>query len=91
MIIQDSEIKSCLSGRLGDPHFFLGVHRLEKGNKLVARALDTYALEITLVSETGKFKVPLKKIAEGGLFEVVFNSVQPLGRYPVSYTHLRAH
>ena len=81
MIIQDSEIKSCLSGRLGDPHFFLGVHRLEKGNKLVARALDTYALEITLVSETGKFKVPLKKIAEGGLFEVVFNSVQPLGRY----------
>lgn len=81
MIIQDSEIKSCLSGQLGDPHFFLGVHRLEPGNKWVARALDTHALEITLVSEAGEFKVPLKKVAEGGLFEAVFKSVQPLGQY----------
>ena len=81
MIIQDSEIKSCLSGQLGDPHFFLGVHRLEQGNKWVARALDTHALEITLISETGEFKVPLKKIAEGGLFEAVFQSIQPLGQY----------
>ncbi len=81
MIIQDSEIKSCLSGQLGDPHFFLGVHRLEPSNKWVARALDTHALEITLVSEAGEFKVPLKKVAEGGLFEAVFKSVQPLGQY----------
>ena len=81
MIIQDSEIKSCLSGQLGDPHFFLGVHRLEPGNKWVARALDTHALEITLVNEAGEFKVPLKKVAEGGLFEAVFKSVQPLGQY----------
>ena len=81
MIIQDSEIKSCLSGQLGDPHFFLGVHRLELGNKWVARALDTHALEITLVSEAREFKVSLKKVAEGGLFEAVFKSVQPLGQY----------
>ena len=81
MIIQDSEIKSCLSGELGDPHFFLGVHRLEQGNKFVARALDTHASEISLVSETEEFRVSLKKIAQGGLFEAVFKSVQPLGRY----------
>ena len=81
MIIQDSEIKNCLSGQLGDPHFFLGIHRLQQGNKWVARALDTHALEVTLVSEKGEFKVPLKKVAEGGLFEAVFERVQPLGRY----------
>ena len=76
MIIQDSEIKSCLSGELGDPHFFLGVHRLEQGNKFVARALDTHASEISLVSETAEFRVSLKKIAKGGLlkrFLRVFN------------------
>ena len=64
MIIKDSEI-NCLNGRLGNPHFFLGVHSLGKDDQKVARVIDTHAKEVHLY-ENGEFILSLDKAPTDG-------------------------
>lgn len=81
MIIKDSEIESCLNGRLGNPHFFLGVHSLGKDDQKVARVIDTHAKEVHLVGENGEFILSLDKVSTNGFFEGVFQLKGPVTPY----------
>lgn len=87
MILSQKELDLCLSGKLGDPHSFLGLHLLGGGKGAVARALDPQAQKVLLQNkETGKY-YPLKKIHSDGFFEGVLKSDQKV--FPYSFKSVR--
>ena len=69
MILSQSELISCVSGKLGNPHAFLGLHSLGANKGLVARAIDPLAEKVFIVNRETKDVLPLFKIHADGLFE----------------------
>ena len=46
MIINQNELNFCISGQIGSPHDYLGLHLLGSGKGLVARAFAPLADEV---------------------------------------------
>ena len=69
MILSQSELISCVSGKLGNPHAFLGLHSLGANKGLVARAIDPLAEKVFIINRETKDVLPLFKIHPDGLFE----------------------
>ena len=68
-------------GKLADPHHFLGLHRLDDGDRWVIRAIDSHALSLTLIVPNSELKVTLKKISPDGFFEGEFKSSSSIDSY----------
>ena len=62
MILSQSELNSCVSGKMGNPHAFLGLHSLGANKRLVARAIDPFAERVFVVNRETKNIFPLLKI-----------------------------
>ena len=71
----------CLTGKLADPHHFLGLHRLDDGDRWVIRAIDSHALSLSLIVPNSELKVTLKKISPDGFFEGEFKSSSSIDSY----------
>ena len=71
----------CLTGKLADPHHFLGLHRLDDRDRWVIRAIDSHALSLTLIVPNSELKVTLKKISPDGFFEGEFKSSSSMDSY----------
>jgi 1,4-alpha-glucan branching enzyme len=69
MILSQSELISCVSGKLGNPHAFLGLHSLGANKGLVARAIDPFAEKVSIINKETQDVFPLFKIHPDGLFE----------------------
>ena len=69
MIINQTELEACLSGKLGNPHSFLGLHVVGSQKGLVARALDPDAEKVFLVHQESGKEYLLTKIHPDGFFE----------------------
>ena len=69
MIINQNELHSCLSGKIGCPHDFLGLHSLGSGKGFVARAFDPEADEVLIIDQDTGVVYPLGKIHPDGFFE----------------------
>ena len=70
MIINQSELNACLTGQIGNPHEFLGLHTLGGQKGMVVRALDPNAEEVFLINQENGKEYPLNKIhADGFLRE----------------------
>jgi len=74
MIINQTELEACLTGKLGNPHSFLGLHVVGSQKGLVARALDPDAEKVFLVHQESGKEYPLRKIHPDGFFEGEINS-----------------
>ena len=59
MILSQDELNSCVSGKLGTPHAFLGLHSLGNKKGLVARAIDPLAEKVFLINKETKDIFPL--------------------------------
>ena len=81
MIIKKSEMDCCLTGKLADPHHFLGLHRLDDGDRWVIRAIDSHAFSLSLIVPNSELKVTLKKISPDGFFEGEFKSSSSIDSY----------
>ena len=75
MILSQDELNSCVSGKLGNPHAFLGLHSLGNKKGLVARAIDPLAEKVFLINKETKDIFPLLKIHPEGLFEGEISSI----------------
>ena len=74
MIINEIELKNCISGQMGNPHAFLGLHSLGGESGLVARAFDPDAkgnLEI-IDQRSGKAYL-LNQIHSDGFYEGIIS------------------
>ena len=69
MIINQNELNSCISGEIGSPHDYLGLHSLGSGKGLVARAFDPHADEVLILDRESGETYPLIKIHPDGFFE----------------------
>ena len=69
MIINQTELDACWSGKIGSPHDFLGLHEIGPGLGLVARALDPGADQVSLVDRSSDTWFPMNKIHPDGFFE----------------------
>ena len=69
MIINQTELDACWSGKIGSPHDFLGLHEIGPGLGLVARALDPGADQVSLVDRSSDTLFPMNKIHPDGFFE----------------------
>ena len=76
MIINQSELSACITGQLGNPHEFLGLHELGDEKGMVVRALDPSAEEVFLINQENGKEYPLNKIHTDGFFEGVIKESQ---------------
>ena len=88
MIINQNELNSCLSGKIGCPHDFLGLHSLGSGIGVVARAFDPEADEIVIVDQNTDAVYPLKKIHSNGFFEGHITEQEEM--FPYLFRSIRA-
>ena len=88
MIINQNELNSCLSGKIGCPHDFLGLHSLGSGKGVVARAFDPEADEIVIVDQNTDAVYPLKKIHSNGFFEGHITELEEM--FPYLFRSIRA-
>ena len=51
MILSQNELNSCVSGKWGNPHDFLGLHSLGANKGFVARAIDPLAEEVFIINK----------------------------------------
>jgi 1,4-alpha-glucan branching enzyme len=70
MIINEIELKNCISGQIGNPHAFLGLHSLGGAAGLVARAFDPYAEgNIEIIDQRNGKAYLLNQIHSDGFYE----------------------
>ncbi|MBT3668456.1 MAG: hypothetical protein HN548_13335, partial [Opitutae bacterium] len=69
MILSQNELNSCVSGKWGNPHDFLGLHSLGANKGFVARAIDPLAEEVFIINKETQDAYLLLKIHPNGLFE----------------------
>ncbi len=81
MIISETEMKSCLSGIVGSPHAWLGVHSLGSKKGGVVRAIDTHACEVFVLSKDKQIKTPLTRFDNAGFFEAEIDALEPFSQY----------
>ena len=69
IIINKNELNSCISGKIGCPHDYLGLHTLGSEKGVVVRAFDPAATDVLLVDKQSGDTYPLLKIHHDGFFE----------------------
>jgi len=79
--ISKENMSAIMLGDSHDPHGFLGMHKLEQGNQLVARVWDPGALVITLVCLKSGMSFDMPRIDECGFFELII----PRRKQPFPY------
>ena len=71
MLLTQEELRSLIDLKTHSPHRLLGLHTLNDGSGLVARALVPNAAEVEIqpVHEKDKPTIKLKRIPKSDLFE----------------------
>lgn len=70
MIIRPDEMEMCISGLLGDPHQFLGMHPLADLPGSVVRAWIPQAIEVLFISSDYSMKYKMVMVDKRGFFEL---------------------
>ena len=70
MIIRGVEMEACIQGITGEPHAFLGMHRLSDKPGVVVRAWDPCAERINLIAEENKKDLQMIRLDDRGFFEL---------------------
>ncbi len=91
VIITKSELKSFLAARQGQPHTFLGMHRVGRGRNrgVVVRAFLQDAVECSVIDARdraalmagGAARWPMERLAPEGFFEVLLPEPAEVFRY----------
>lgn len=71
-ILTKENIQNIVSGRESNPFAFLGFHKLENDSKsAVIRVFNPFAQKISVVAKGLSVELPMEKIHEDGLYEVL--------------------
>ena len=70
MIIRGVEMEACIQGITGEPHAFLGMHRLSDKQGVVVRAWEPCAERINLIAEESKKALEMIRLDDRGFFEL---------------------
>ncbi|MEC8420057.1 MAG: 1,4-alpha-glucan branching protein GlgB [Verrucomicrobiota bacterium] len=70
MLISRHEMEACISGTIGEPHYFLGMHAVSSSSGLVARAWDPFANKISLIRTNDSKRFEMNRIDDRGFFEL---------------------
>ena len=81
MIISSEEIESCRTGQTGNPHQWLGMHKLGEASGLVVRVWDPGALKISVLQPGGNKSFEMKMVHSSGFFELHLPRRRKLFKY----------
>ena len=70
MIILPKELEGCISGSSGNPHQFLGFHRLSDRKGSVIRVWEPSAERVDVICEDGDTRLEMQCIDSRGFFEL---------------------
>ena len=70
MLISRHEMEACISGTIGEPHYFLGMHSVSSSSGIVARAWDPFATKISLIRTSDSRRFEMIRIDDRGFFEL---------------------
>ena len=70
MIILPKELEGCISGSSGNPHQFLGFHRLSDRKGSVIRVWEPSAERVDVICEDGGMRLEMQCIDSRGFFEL---------------------
>ena len=81
MIISSEEIESCRTGQTGNPHQWLGMHKLGEASGLVVRVWDPGALKISVLQPGENKSFEMKMVHSSGFFELHLPRRRKLFKY----------
>ena len=88
VIISKSELASFIEAKNGNPHTFLGMHKVKKGRGqgVVVRAFVREAAKCVVVDLAGGESFELKQLAPEGFFEGSIAGHEEIFRYQLRVT-----
>ena len=83
MIIRSEELEMCISGSLGDPHQFLGMHPLKDYPGCVVRAWLPEATDVFVISFDQSMKYRMEMLDQRGFFELHLPQINEPFKYSI--------